>query len=216
MNVYLFWEAFRGYFCVIYDGEKSNRYHLEHGKVYLYNPDGTTYKVDLEYGCSIDFGSLGIPFSERKMKDGKIPEICFTRNEIFAIRVPKKSRFDESNNANIFIPSSAVGLVVGDNYEVDGEYHISTYRKLKFEITYFGTFQDQSHPNMLVSDENGKTYLSVEEYITMRKTDEFLNRQKIAKQIKETCGVEISDYDLKRLLTHYKLTKKRNVKQEKQ
>lgn len=64
---------------------------------------------------------------------------------------------------------------------------------------------------MLVSDENGKTYLSVEEYITMRESDEYLNRQKIAKQIKKTCGVEIGDYDLKRLLTHYKLTKKRKV-----
>lgn len=209
MNVYLFWEAFRGYFCVIWDRKKSHRYHLNHGVFYLYDPDGTTHKVNLDYGCSIDFGSLGLPFSERRMKDGKIPEACFTRNEIFAIRVPKNSRYDESNTANIFIPSSAVGLVVGDNYEVDGEYHISTYRKLKFEITYFGTFQDQPHDNMLVSDENGKTYLSVEEYITMRESDEYLNRQKIAKQIKKTCGVEIGDYDLKRLLTHYKLTKKR-------
>lgn len=116
MNVYVFWQAFSGYFCVIWDRKKSHRYHLKHGVFYLYDPDGTTHKVNLDYGCSIDFGSLGLPFSERRMKDGKIPEACFTRNEIFAIRVPKNSRFDESNTANIFIPSSAVGLVVGDNY----------------------------------------------------------------------------------------------------
>lgn len=215
MNAFVWWEAFRGYFFMAHNYNEHHRYHLDGGVIYLYKPDGTTYKVNLEYGCNFEFKALDLKFSERKMKDGVIPPVCFTRNEIFAVRIAKKNNFDEKNNAAVFIPASAVNLVVSEPYEEDGEYHISTYRKLTFEIgPRFQTWQDQSHPTMIVTDEDGKTLLSVSEFVKMRCTEEFTKRQKLAEQIKKTCGVEIGDYDLKCLLKHYKLTKKRNVKNE--
>ena len=214
-NMFIHWEAFRGYFFTIWDKKITRRYHLNGGEFFLYYPDGTTHRVNLEHGCSLSFNPIDVDFHERRKKDGKIPESCFQRNEIFAVRLPH-GRFGEKNAVSLFIPANALNLVVGENYEVEDEYSIMTYHKLTFDIEKFNTFGDQPHPNMLIYNENGECRISVSEFVASRKTNEFSKRIKLSQDIKKTCGVHISEYDLKRLLEHYKLTKKRNVKQEKQ
>ena len=161
-NVFINWKPFVGYMASL-DGYE---FRLECGDLVFYDNDGNKFDVVLEYGCGFMLPIKDIEFNIRKKED-------FTRNEMFAIRKPKKNKYDEPNNVNLYIPLSAVGLKVIGEVEEESSCLIHTYDEVEFNAEYFRTWGNQPHERMMVISSNGINRLRMRVHKKMRYTDEW-------------------------------------------
>lgn len=193
-NVFIHWKPFVGYMVAV--GYMDFR--LEGGDLIFYDKEGSEYNVTLEYGCGFMLPIKDIEFNIRK-------KVNFTRNEMFAIRKPKRNKYDEPNNVNFYIPLTAVDFNVNGEVEEEGERLIHTYDEVEFNAEYFRTWDDQPHERMVVKKSNGIDRLKVRVYKRMRYNDEWKNAMETAHRINETCNTNLSPSDVQKIIKHYKL-----------
>lgn len=191
------------------DVSKDKTYKLAWGKIYLFDEQGNITKLDLDYGCS-----FLIELGEHQLKRKKKPD--FTANEPFYVLAGKKTKWDEYSKIDIYIPQSLLNTTFGDEFEEENfdSSSVFTYRTVSIEAMHFGTYGGQSHEDIVVEDlgDGWHQRLSFKCYVKSENKDWYKRNQKLSKQIKDTCGISLDPYQLRDLLTHYKLTKIRKPK----
>lgn len=198
------------------EGKGNGQFYTVNG-VYLYEPDGTLHQVRVDCGASIEFPMGGVRFSVRRPVKG---QLNFSRGEVFVVRQPRRYSFEMPNTYTLYIPAELVGMVAGETYDEVHDDIITTYRRLRFKVSSFSRVDSPvgGETHYLKLDEtvvgaDGCTvaWLSVVEYVGMRYTEEYNKRTKLIEQIKNDCGVHLTDYDLRCLLKHYKITRRRKA-----
>lgn len=195
VNAFINWVPFDGYFIIL-DGQ---RFHITNGRLIFYNEKGETCEVDLQYGCRFLIKFNDINFAIRKKVD-------FTRNEVFAIKTPKRSKYDKNANAIVYIPMSAVNLEFGTPHEIKDDCFVKVKNSVTFNVEHFHSFGDQSHPDIIVDNDNGRATFNI--YLSTEFSKEYKELLDLTEEINKTCGCNISTYDLSKIFKHYNITKR--------
>lgn len=194
-NFSVFWRPFRGYFINLFD---CGSYLIN--KLAFYDHYGNLVNVPLHDGvgfwCSLQ-GDINI--NVRKKEN-------YTRNEIFVIKRPKK--YGEVVY-DAYIPMGAANLKhIGECKKVSGDgNYISYYSEYTFRGSNleFWSGDKPTDPTMATEDENT---LKMAVYTNYGHTEKKQKLDELAADVKATSGVDISSYDLERILEHYTIIKK--------
>lgn len=197
-TLHIWWKPFCGYFAAA--DNHAVPFHLDPAYIIFYNEQGETVEVSLDYGCSLGINLKDVPFKVRK-------KVCYTNNEVFVVTHKRKNKYDEKNNATLYVPMSLCDLQIGKPFEVTEGTIIYTLRNVFFDIEYYNTYCGQPHPKVQVMNEESR--LIVETHVSSRHTDEYEKTLKLTEDMNKTCGVMIDAYTLNKVLQHYKLIKKR-------
>lgn len=196
LNSNIYWIPFRGYFVNI----DMKCYHLRDACINFYDENGNTYPVSLDYGCGFTMPFKNIDFHVRK-------SVNFTGNEVVIIKHKKTNKYDENNNASLYVPLKALDVTISTDFEEEHGNMIYTFCEVAFKGEFFRTFGNQNHPNIIVGVNKDRLYFKM--FKTSRYTEEFINVQKLAREIERECEIRIDSYILQKILKHYTIKKKK-------
>lgn len=191
VNAYINWKPFEGYFFNL----GSYHLHLMGATINFYESNGSIVPMRLDDGCRFWLNTKADDFHVRRSKN-------FSRNEIFAIKHTEYGRAAWE----VYVPMDSVNLSYNGEIEqvTDDGYHISKYHSYLLEVEYFEYWGEPEVKHIEAID-NMVKFSTNHQSVPTRKQKEL---DKIQQEIKETCGVIIYDYELKKILEHYKFVKK--------
>ena len=191
VNACINYKPFEGYFFNL----GSYNLHLMRATINFYESDGSIVPMRLDDGCSFWLNTKAVDFKVRRSKN-------FSRNEIFAIKHTEYGRAAWE----VYVPMDSVNLSYNGEIEqvIDDGYHISKYRSYLLEVEYFG-YLGEPEVKHIEAIGNMVKFSTNHQFVPTKKQKVL---DKIQQEIEETCGVKIYDYELKKILEHYKFVKK--------
>ena len=192
VNACINWRPFEGYFFNL----GSYNLRLMGATINFYESDGSIVPMRLDDGCHFWLNTKAVDFKVRRIKN-------FSRNEIFAIKHTEYGRAAWE----VYVPMDSVNLSYNGEIEqvTDDGCHISKYCSYLLEVEYFGYWGGEPEVKHIEAIDNMVKFSTNHQFVPTRKQKVL---DKIQQEIEETCGVKIYEYELKKILEHYKLVKK--------
>lgn len=191
INALVKWIPFRGYFLNLFPYDM----HLTGGLINFYDKDGNVIPFSLYDGCRFWFKINRDECNLRR-------KINFTRNEVFAI---KGKQYGETSYV-VYIPIDAVEVkFIGKKQKSLDGYNVRHWNEYTIKVDNYGWWGGKPDNEKLKYKDNVITFEVTTAYKENSK-QKYVNR--IKNDIQKTCGVDISDYELKKILKYYDIVKK--------